>query len=152
MDPRIAYREADARGATSLRLVVLLYEQLVQDLRQASRAIEQNNIELRSNRINHALDVVCLLQATLNMEKGGKVARDLVHFYEVFRARICEAQLQSSKEILAGLITDVLAVREAWSEVERVETGAAANHPVARQSRERAPADSHQLAAAGRRR
>jgi flagellar secretion chaperone FliS len=150
MDPRIAYREADARGATSLRLVVLLYEQLVQDLRQASRAIDQNNIEVRSNRINHALDVVCLLQATLNMEKGGKVARDLAHFYESFRARICEAQMQSSKEILACLITDVLAVREAWSEVERVETGAGAIHPPARRGDDGAQADSRGLAVAGR--
>ena len=62
MDPRIAYRQADARGATSLRLVVLLYEQIIQDLRQASLAIDQNNIELRTKRINHALDVICLLQ------------------------------------------------------------------------------------------
>jgi flagellar secretion chaperone FliS len=152
MDPRIAYREADARGATSLRLVVLLYEQLMQDLRQASRAIEQSNIELRSNRINHALDVACLLQATLNMEKGGKVARDLAHFYEVFRSRLCDAQMQSSKEILAGLITDVLTVREAWSEVERVETGAAVKHPSARRADDGAAPRPRQLAEAGGRR
>ena len=121
MDPRIAYREADARGATSLRLVVLLYEQIVQDLRQASRAIDDNNIELRTNRINHALDVICLLQATLNIERGGKVARNLLQFYAVLRANLCEAQMQASKEILARQITDLLTVREAWAQVERVE-------------------------------
>ncbi len=120
MDPRNAYREADARGATSLRLVVLLYEQVIQDLRQASRALDQDNVELRTKRINHALDVVCLLQATLNLERGGKVANNLVRFYEVLRANLCEAQMHSSKEILARQITDMLAVREAWAEVERV--------------------------------
>jgi flagellar secretion chaperone FliS len=121
MDPRIAYRQADARGATSLRLVVLLYEQIIQDLRQASLAIDQNNIELRTKRINHALDVICLLQATLNLERGGQVARNLVRFYDTIRANLCEAQFQASKEILARQVTDLLTVREAWEQVERLE-------------------------------
>jgi flagellar protein FliS len=121
MDPRIAYRQADARGATSLRLVVLLYEQIIQDLRQASLAIDQNNIELRTKRINHALDVICLLQATLNLDRGGQVARNLVRFYDTIRANLCEAQFQASKEILARQVTDLLTVREAWEQVERLE-------------------------------
>lgn len=124
MDPRIAYRQADARGATSLRLVVLLYEQIIQDLRQASLAIDQNNIELRTKRINHALDVICLLQATLNLERGGRVAQNLVRFYDTVRANLCEAQFQASKEILARQVTDLLTVREAWEQVERLEGAA----------------------------
>jgi len=124
MDPRIAYRQADARGATSLRLVVLLYEQIIQDLRQASLAIDQNNIELRTKRINHALDVICLLQATLNLERGGQVAQNLVRFYDTIRANLCEAQFQASKEILARQVTDLLTVREASEQVERLEGAA----------------------------
>ena len=121
MDARIAYRQADARGATSLRLVVLLYEQIIQDLGQASLAIDQNNIELRTKRINHALDVICLLQATLNLERGGQVAQNLVRFYDTVRANLCEAQFQASKELLARQITDLLTVREAWEQVERLQ-------------------------------
>jgi flagellar protein FliS len=124
MDPRIAYQQADARGSTSLRLVVLLYEQIIQDLREASLAIDQNNIELRTKRINHALDVICLLQATLNLERGGQVARNLVRFYDTIRANLCEAQFQASKEILARQVTDLLTVRAAWEQVERLEGAA----------------------------
>jgi flagellar protein FliS len=124
VDPRIAYRQADARGATSLRLVVLLYEQIIQDLRQATLAIEQNNVETRTKRINHALDVICLLQATLNLERGGQVAQNLIRFYDAVRANLCEAQFQASKEILARQITDLLTVREAWEQVERLEGAA----------------------------
>jgi flagellar biosynthetic protein FliS len=50
-----AYREADVRGATAVRLVVLLYEQIIRDLTQAAQAIEQNDIESRTKFINHAL-------------------------------------------------------------------------------------------------
>lgn len=123
-NPRTAYRETDGHGATAVRLVVLLYEQAIQDLRQAVQAIEQNNVQLRTNRINHALDVICLLQGTLNMERGGRVAPNLVRFYESLRAHLCQAQVQASKEMLAQQITDLLTMREAWAEVDRAESAA----------------------------
>jgi flagellar protein FliS len=122
IDPRVAYNQADARGATPVRLVVLMYEQLIQDLRQAAKAIDENNIESRTNRINHALDIICVLQGTLNVERGGQVARNLVLFYEVMRSNLWQAQLYASKQILSRQITDLLTVREAWISVDRVES------------------------------
>lgn len=122
MNPRTAYRETDVGGATAVRLVVLLYEQVIQDLRQAAQAIDQNNIELRTNRINHALDVICLLQGTLNMDRGGQVAINLEQFYVTLRANLWDAQIHVSRETLFQQITDLLALREAWAEVDRTES------------------------------
>jgi flagellar protein FliS len=118
---RTAYREADASGATGVRLVVLLYEQVIQDLSQAAQAMEQNNIEYRTNRINHALDVLCVLQGTLNFERGAQVARNLERFYITLRANLWKAQLHMSKEMLIRQITDLFTLREAWAEVDRAE-------------------------------
>jgi flagellar protein FliS len=117
-----AYREADVRGATAVRLVVLLYEQAIQDLRQAARAMEENNIELRTNRINHALEVIGRLQGTLDMKRGGQVARNLEGFYETLRANLWKAQLHMSKEMLLRQITDLFTLRAAWAEVDRAES------------------------------
>jgi flagellar protein FliS len=119
---RTAYREADASGATAVRRVVLLYEQLIQDLSQAAQAMEQKNIEHRTNRINHALDVLCVLQGTLNFERGGQVARNLEAFYVALRANLWKAQVYMSKETLLRQITDLFALREAWAEVDRTES------------------------------
>jgi len=120
-NPRTAYRENDVRGATAVRLVVLLYEQLVQDLRQALQAIQQNDIEARTKRINHAILVIGHLQSPLDFANGGKVARDLDHFYNVLRQNLVQVQFHPSQAGLSQQITDLLAVREAWTEVERVE-------------------------------
>ena len=119
---RSAYREADVRGASPVRLVILLYEQAIQDLREAVSAMEKNNIELRTNRINHAIEVIARLQVTLDKERGGAVARNLESFYEFLRAHLCRAQLRASKQELQHLITDLFAVREAWMEVDRTES------------------------------
>ncbi len=121
MNPRTAYRETDARGATAVRLVVLLYEQLVQDLSQAAQAIEQNDIELRTRYINHAILVIGHLQSPLDFANGGKVAKDLDHFYNVMRQNLVQVQFQPSKAGIRRQITDVLALRAAWIEVERAE-------------------------------
>jgi len=126
MNPRTAYRETSVRGASAVRLVVLLYEQAIQDLTQAAQAMADNNIELRTNRINHALEVISRLQVTLDMERGGQVARNLLAFYEALRANLWKAQLQVSKQTLLQQITDLLALREAWSEVDRAESAGSA--------------------------
>jgi flagellar biosynthetic protein FliS len=118
---RSSYRENDVRGASAARLVVLLYEQLVQDLRQALQALEQNDIELRTRRINHAILVIGHLQSPLDFANGGKVAKDLDHFYNVLRQNLVQVQFQPSKKGLRQVITDLLAVREAWIEVEQAE-------------------------------
>ena len=117
-----AYREADVRGATTVRLVALLYEQIIRDLSQAAQAIEQNDIELRTKYINHAVLVVGYLQSPLDFGKGGKVAKDLDHFYNSLRQNLMQVQFFPTKTGVNQLITDVLAVREAWIEVERAET------------------------------
>lgn len=119
--PRIAYRENDVRGATSVRLVVLLYEQLIQDLSQAARAIEENDIELRTRMINHAILVIAHLQSPLNFEKGGKVAENLDHFYNVLRHNLLAVQFHPTQQGIRQQITDVQALREAWIEVDRAE-------------------------------
>ena len=120
-NPRITYRENDVRGATAVRLVVLLYEQLVQDLTHAAQAFEQNEIELRTKYINHAILVIGHLQSPLDFANGGKVAEDLDRFYNVLRQNLVQVQFYPSKAGLGQLITDVLAVRESWIEVERAE-------------------------------
>jgi flagellar secretion chaperone FliS len=121
MNPRVAYRENDVRGASAVRLVVLLYDQIVQDLSQAADALEQKDIELRTKRINHAILVIGHLQSRLDFDNGGKVAKDLDNFYNVLRQNLVQVQFLPSKAGIRQLITDVLAAREAWIEVERAE-------------------------------
>jgi flagellar protein FliS len=120
-NPRTVYRENKVRGASPVRLVVLLYEQMIQDLTQAARAIEQNDIPLRTKRINHAILVIGHLQSPLDFANGGKVAQDLDHFYNLLRQNLVQVQFHPSQAGLSQQITDLLAVREAWTEVERAE-------------------------------
>jgi len=118
MNPGTLYRENAVRGASNLRLVALLYEQMIADLRQAVAALEHHQVELRTNKINHAILVIAYLESTLNKDAGGKVALELERYYEYLRGNLITAQGSSSEEILRRQITDLVALREAWSQVE----------------------------------
>lgn len=125
MDARTSYREATARGASPVRLVLCLYEQAIEDLRCAVVALEKGDIESRTRAINHALSVIAQLQGSLDMKRGGEVARNLDRFYGVVRVGLIEAQTNQSARILGQQISQLATVHEAWLEVERV-TGAVA--------------------------
>lgn len=119
MDAKTSYREVAVRGASPVRLVICLYEQAIADLRRAIMALEQGDIEARTRGINHALTVIAQLQGSLDMERGGKVARNLQQFYNAVRIGLADAQRRQSKGILEEQISQLMLVHEAWQEVER---------------------------------
>ena len=121
MNIQQSYREATVRGANPIELVVRLYEQMIEDLRQVAVAIEQNDIVLRTRRIKHAILIVGHLQSSLDFARGGKVAKDLDNFYNAVRQSLVWVQFHPSKRGVTQLITDLLAVREAWIAVDRAE-------------------------------
>ena len=119
MDPRLSYREAAVRGATPVGLVVLLYEQVIEDLRRALAAFGRKDIETRTREINHAILVIGHLQATLDKEQGREAAVNLERFYDQLRAGLVQAQCQQSAALLEQQISHLMLVHEAWREVER---------------------------------
>lgn len=102
-----------------MRLVICLYEQAIADLRRAVMALEQGDIEARTRGINHALTVIAQLQGSLDMERGGNVARNLQRFYNSVRIGLVDAHRKQSRLILEQQISQLMLVHEAWQEVER---------------------------------
>jgi len=119
MNPGLSYREAAVAGASPVRLVILLYEQAVEDLRRALAAHRRGDIEGRTREINHAILIVGHLQATLDKERGGKVATDLERFYQQLQAGLVEAQGKQSAAGIEQQIAHLMQVHEAWCQVEK---------------------------------
>jgi flagellar protein FliS len=126
MDAIQAYRESEITGDNPVHLVVLLYDQLLRDLYRALDAFANQDIPRRCQELDHALVVLAQLQGTLNLESGGEVAQNLDHFYHLVRDNLLRAGLDGSVELLEKQWRQILAVREAWLEVERQQTAPAA--------------------------
>ena len=119
MNPGLSYREAAVAGASPVRLVILLYEQGMEDLRRAIVAHTRGDIEGRTREINHAVLVLGHLEVTLDPEQGGRVAANLALFYQHLRADLVQAQCQQSIAAIEQCISQLGQVHEAWCEVER---------------------------------
>lgn len=119
-DVRRVYLESAVRGAKPVRLTIILYEQLIQDISRAADAVTKRDFEAMAHEISHAVGVIAYLQATLKQEGGGGagVARNLARFYAMLREQLMEAQVRSSRQILEALRQYILDVREAWLKVE----------------------------------
>ncbi len=113
------YREAAVAGASPVRLVILLYEQAVEDLRRALSAQNNGEIEVRTAAINHAILVLGHLQASLDKDRGGSVAANLDRFYTQVREGLVEAQVHQSASAIERQISFLMNVHEAWCGVEK---------------------------------
>ncbi len=96
-----------------------MYDILLEDLRRAVDAVHGNEIERRTNEVKHALLVLEQLQGTLRMDQGGEAAKHLDTLYSIVRAKVLEAHLKSSAELLQGQIALMADVRAAWQQCER---------------------------------
>ena len=114
------YRNIALQGATPIELVVALYATAIEDMRCALAAMQQNDMEMRARQIGHALIVLQQLQGTLDFERGGSAARQFEQFYNLVRAKLLEAQIRNSTDLLREQIRYFSEVRDCWVTAERV--------------------------------
>ena len=112
------YTQLSVEGSSPVGLVLALYDNALSSLHRARRAMEANDIELRTQYLNHVLSIIAHLQGTLDLERGGEVATTLLQFYSYARVRILEVSLTNSKEKLTDLSSHFSSLREAWQLIE----------------------------------
>jgi flagellar biosynthetic protein FliS len=118
ISPKRAYQEAAVGGANPMRLTVMLYEQIMQDVARADQALHDHRPDLCAQEIGHAVAVIGYLQSTLRPEAGADVVRNLARFYTMLREKLMEGQVRSSHSILEQLRQQLLEVHGAWAKVE----------------------------------
>lgn len=114
----VSYRRAAVENASPVGLVVILYDLLIEDLRQAVTAIAKEDTEARSKIIKHAFVVLQQLEGSLDHGNGGEAAKNLGRFYAVMRGRIFEAHTKKDAQILNEQVSLLLDVRAAWQQVD----------------------------------
>ena len=121
----LAYLRSAVQNASSVGLVLILFDQLISDLKCAIAAMEARDVERRSAELKHGFLVLAQLQGSLDMENGKEAAVRFSRFYSAVRAAMMEAHLKASPEILVRQIGLLLSVRQAWQQVDKPNLGAA---------------------------
>jgi len=114
MNASRTYQRSAIQGATPIELVIFLYDSAIQDLGRAVSAMRSGEIERRAAEVGHALMVLQQLQGTLDFERGGTAARQFEQFYNLLRAKVLEAQMRASPELMEHQLRYLSEVRECW--------------------------------------
>lgn len=117
-DSELQYRRAALHNVSPIGAILLLYDQLVKDLRHAQAAMCEMRPEACANELKHALLIIQQLEGSLNRDTGEAFVPSLLRFYSVIRLNIIDAQVKRAPEKLDEQVKLILDVRSAWQQVE----------------------------------
>ena len=137
------YREMEIKTATPEMVIVKLYEGALRFIRVARASQESGEVAGRATAIGKTLAIVAELQQSLNLEKGGEVARKLDSLYFYVTDCLLEANVRGTGQPLDDASMVLSTLNEAWVEISRRPVGvesAAGQDDVLAQAAERASA------------
>lgn len=123
-ETQLSYQMSAIQGASSIGLMIVLFDTLAGDLRRAAAALRKNDIETRCRDLNHASLVLGQLENWLDPDKGGEPAQTLTRFYAYLRSKMMEAAVSNSAKLLETQIEMILHVRSAWQKLDTGPQGA----------------------------
>jgi len=95
------YLEAEVFGADPVKLIHMLYRGAVEAVGAAHRHLAAKQIRERSRQVNKAWNILQELSRSLDLERGGEIARRLGELYDYMQRRLIEANAQQSDAPLA---------------------------------------------------
>ena len=131
-----AYQKTNVTTASQGKLVVLLYEAAVKKLNSALSLMDSDgklkpgDIENFTKLIQKAQAIITELQVSLDMEKGGDIAKNLMSLYIYFNEEIMSIIINRDKKRLGTILGMIRDLTDSWRQI----ANSTANAPAAKVS------------------
>ncbi|HET7388211.1 MAG TPA: flagellar export chaperone FliS [Nocardioidaceae bacterium] len=112
---RAAYQSQMVETASPAKLLVMLFDRLVVDIRQAEVAQFDGDFETASQRLVHAQDIVLELSASLRHDVWDGSER-LASLYAYLHSELVRANIKRDPEVTGACLRIVEPLAEAWRE------------------------------------
>jgi flagellar protein FliS len=122
------YLENMVANANPVRLIIMLYEKAISCLENALEIGDTKDLDMLKSKyedMGRALEIINVLDAILDMEKGGEIAKNLREIYRSLANELTYQMLKEDKERLEKVINILKNLKSAWEEVERIHYGKA---------------------------
>ncbi|HZT71924.1 MAG TPA: flagellar export chaperone FliS [Terriglobia bacterium] len=119
-NPVKSYRDTAVHSSNAADIFIQCYEEVIRLLHAAARAMDQNDIESKTQYLNRVLTFIVHLQGTLDFTNGGQVSVWLDQFYRLIRAQIFDASAQRNPALLRQAADYFADVRKLWEGVPAV--------------------------------
>jgi len=112
-----AYKQNEVYTASKVKLVIMLYDGAIKNLKLAEIAINENKIEKANECIKKAQDIILEFMNTLNFEQGGQIATDLYKLYDYLYFRLVRANVDKDIEGVKEVKRFLEELRDAWAQI-----------------------------------
>jgi flagellar protein FliS len=120
-NPYGSHLDTKVLTATPLQLIYLVYEGILDAIRDARAHLTAGRIPERSRSVSKALALLNELDGSLDHQRGGDLSLQLARLYEYMRQRLCEANFKQIDEPLAEVFGLVETIAASWRELAEAE-------------------------------
>ncbi|MDD2208866.1 MAG: flagellar export chaperone FliS [Bacilli bacterium] len=112
-----AYQTNQVVTASPKKLLIMLYDGAIKNLRLAELSLEEKNVENVNKYLIKAQDIITEFMTTLNFEDGGDVARNLYQLYEYMNRRLIRANIDKDAELVREVRKYLEELRDTWTQI-----------------------------------
>ena len=119
-NPYAAYQTTAVKTASQGKLVVMLYQGAERELSAANKCfgsdtkIPAPKVEEFGRHIMKAQEIISELPVSLDMDKGGQIAQNLMSLYVFFNKELMDVSIRQDKEKLRQLLDMIKQLSQAW--------------------------------------
>ena len=121
-NPYAAYQKTAVSTASQGKLVVMLYQGAVRELQAASDSFSDDGklppsaIEKFGKHIMKAQEIINELQVSLDMDRGGQIAQNLMSLYVFFNKELLDVSIKHDKSKLLQVLAMIKELLSAWED------------------------------------
>lgn len=101
------------------RLIVMLYDGAIKFMKLALQEIEAGNWAAKGQYLSRAQDIIEELNAVLDTEAGGEIARNLRRLYLFMNRRLAQASIKKDPQMIREVITLMEELNQSWKTITR---------------------------------
>ncbi len=118
------YKRKQIESATPVQLIILLYDGAIDYLNHAEASLQDNSvqsIETYHNNLIKAQDIITELISSLDMERGGEIAKNLHQLYDFIHYKLVDVNISKDIKTLHDVKDILNNLKEAWIEIAKKE-------------------------------
>ena len=112
-----AYKKASVNTLDQNKLIIMLYDGAIKNANFAVQYMESGEIEKVHDSLIKTKNIVTELLATLNMDQGGEIAKNLKSLYSYMFSQLVEANMEKKSEPVLTVIDLLKELRGAWVQI-----------------------------------
>lgn len=108
---------SEVEVASPYRLIQLMMERVLTKIAMARGHMERNSVAEKGRHVGDAIDIITVLQASLNDKPDRRLARNFDSLYEYMTRRLVEANLHNNPALLDEVTGLMRELKEAWDAI-----------------------------------